>query len=344
MNPLRQTLLSALFFVIPLMASAAPPQPPKIVADAAIRMYFDYDYADPDNAWAPRPKANQTAIFLKKKVLRPVYLSGNAEPDWMIDVEADPQGALCGTGGCPLQIWVKDGDDYRLVMDKQVREWKLHAVQNEKRQWLWVDLHGTACGSFGADECPFAFEWSREGYLMASARYAKASLIHVAALPQAMDNYLSDAPDPPAPLAALIATATEACKSRGGELASEQALANRAPDLNGDGIGDWSFDNGWSYCAFPDSEDFAAKRAEDPCGYLDCRTVLFVSIKAANGTKWRQQDIGKEQYAYRVDPAKGFTPVRLIPLDGHKDNDAEPCGVSTLQFCRIEPIVISPDL
>lgn len=321
-------------FVLSIMLSVAActhaPEPPKVVVDSAMQLYFDYDYDDPDNDGAPRPAPDQARRFVSKKVLRPVNFSGSALPDWVIDVEADPTVAWCGTGGCKLQIWRPEADGaYQKVFDQQVRQWKLKPDKG-----LWVDLHGTACGSYGADACPFAFAWSPEGYVRASTAFASGPVIRGGPLPQALD----DPNGAPEALKGLAEAAQAGCEAAGADMAGEFAVVNRAPDLNGDGVGDWSFDNANSYCVFADDPDYGRTRAFDSCAVMDCVNLLFISEIRSDGVAWKRIDLGRDGYAFRVDKA-GFTAVRLEALPGHGyDDDEAPCSAYDLNRCVVTDI------
>ncbi|ESQ79415.1 hypothetical protein [Asticcacaulis sp. YBE204] len=329
-------ILSALIL---LSAYAHVPEPPKVVVDAAMKLYFDYDYSDPDNAEAPRAAPDQTRHFLKLKVLRPVYFTGNSAPDWMIDVDAEPTAAWCGTGGCALQIWRQGASgEYNKVFDQQVREWKLKPRSGERDRILWVDLHGTSCGSFGSDPCPFAFEWSPEGYVEASPEFTTRMVVRGGPLPQAV--YGSNLVNAPPPLRQKAESAQAACVSAGADLFGSFAVVNRAPDLNGDGIGEWSFDNASSYCTFPNDVDYLNTQAFDSCTVMECSNVLFLSEKRHDGVHWRRMDLGRALYGFKIE-AGGFKLVRITPKPGNDSESDEPCG-SYLKNCVVEDLPITP--
>ena len=305
-------------------------------------LYFDYDYNDPDNAWAHRPAPDQVQRFLKQKVLIPAAISGQEATDWIIDVDADPTPAWCGTGGCNLQIWTADDQGaYRKVFDQQVRDWKLKRIKGERRPWLWVDLHGSACTSFGADACPFAFEWNRQGRFSASARFASTPTVRPGPLPQPTD-FDEERADAPKDLLALADRQQEVCVNAGGDLNGAFRIVNRIPDLNGDGIDDWSFDNAHSYCTFGDDVDFLKSHAFDACARLDCVDQLFLSRQTSQGIHWERISLGTEGYVFRISTS-GFQLFRLIPLQGHGAEATEACGAALPDYCQLSPVAISPD-
>ena len=329
-----------LFVLFALPAWAGSPVPPQVVVDAAMALYFDYDYADPDNAWAPRPAPDQVKRFLQQKVLLPVHFSGQAAPDWMIDVEADPTAAWCGTGGCALQIWTADKNGaYHKVFDQQVRDWKLKPIKGERRRWLWVDLHGSACGSFGADACPFAFEWSPHGQVSASGRFASAPVLRPGPLPQALDHE-SRPVGAPSDVLALADRQQAVCASAGGDLNGAFRTINHTPDLNGDGVDDWSLDAAGVYCTFLDDIDFAKSRAFDACGAFDCIDQIFLSNQTAQGVAWRRVPLGAGGYVFRITKL-GFELLQMEPLPGHEPETDQPCSAEYLDICQFIPVDLS---
>jgi hypothetical protein len=99
-------------FVLPLLVILAAcqaersPQPPAEVRAAVIRQLAEVgvDAGQVDKA---------SGLF------KPVELTSQAAPDWLVDFNVLPNGQLCGTGGCPLQVWVKIGQSpYTLAFDR----------------------------------------------------------------------------------------------------------------------------------------------------------------------------------------------------------------------------------
>lgn len=100
--------------------------------------------------------ATEEALAGAVGLFRPARLTGGAEADWIVDFAAVPTGRLCGTGGCPVQVWTRGyGGRYRLVFDRQALG---HAVVAAPPR-LELELHGVHCGGTGSDPCRQSFSW-----------------------------------------------------------------------------------------------------------------------------------------------------------------------------------------
>jgi hypothetical protein len=69
-------------------------------------------------------------------------------------IRVEPESApsyFCGTGGCPLYLFVSQGNEYIRVWNDLVHAWKPAKVRG--LPGIQFDLHGTACGLAGADAC-----------------------------------------------------------------------------------------------------------------------------------------------------------------------------------------------
>lgn len=129
------------------VAAEAPRPPPEVERSALSRLR--------------KAGATEDALAQGEGLFRPVRLSGAATPDWLVDYAAVPLGRLCGTGGCPLQVWAATpGGRYRVVLDRQVLG---HAVSDTPPA-LRLELHGVHCGGTGSDPCVQHFAW-RDGRL-----------------------------------------------------------------------------------------------------------------------------------------------------------------------------------
>ncbi|WP_140985426.1 hypothetical protein [Asticcacaulis tiandongensis] len=334
--------LAAISFTGP-GAQAAPP--PEVVAEA-IDLYFgDYDYSDPeDAAYAPRPAPNQADIWLRQKVLRTVNLTGGAKPDWMIDVERAPSGSLCGTGGCPLQIWAADDSgSYRQIFADQIGFYKLKPIKGEKHQWLEVNLHGTACGSFGADPCAYGFEWSPQNRIITgSFRFTKTPVVRPAPLPQGHYWDETQADITPPDLIAFLRQQQQICVAQGG-VYDGQAVINRTPDLNGDGIADWSLDATMAYCyrVEPVTED----TSDDDCNRLACVNRLYLSRREDDRVTWHEgPELGTTPYGYELHPNGTVRVVKVVANEKATDDNPYGCDTFTLRDCQLETLNLSPSL
>lgn len=100
--------------------------------------------------------ATEEALAQGEGLFRPVRLTGGAAADWLVDYAAVPTGRLCGTGGCPLQVWTATrGGRYRAVLDRQV----LAYAASDTPPTLRLELHGVHCGGTGSDPCAQVYAW-----------------------------------------------------------------------------------------------------------------------------------------------------------------------------------------
>ena len=90
-----------------------------------------------------------------ERAVKEIDLNGDNSIDWVIDFsdlhcESAPS-YFCGTGGCPLYLFVSQGNEYIRVWNDLVHAWKPAKVRG--LPGIQFDLHGTACGLAGADAC-----------------------------------------------------------------------------------------------------------------------------------------------------------------------------------------------
>lgn len=237
-------------------------------------------------------------------LFKPVDLSSQAAPDWLVNFSALPSAPFCGTGGCPLQVWVKTGQTpYSLAFDRQVLGYDV-ARHSNGRSWLGVELHGVFCGGTGSDACRYHFEWhgnagSPEGYFGAASIWGKPTR-YAGPLVQALPAR--------APIGSPVATALEdyraACAAAGGTAELDDALAF-LPDFNRDGRRELLFDTGWAYCQ-RDGEAVAVSCATDAC-----KSRLFTEH---GGQGWRAAWSG-DPFAYAVDFSQPQPRVLIRPAD-----------------------------
>ena len=319
--------------------------PPYEVMSAAYRLYFHDIDTEPENK--PKPKRHQTDKWVKSGVLRPIYLSNPKSPDWVIDVNREPSSWLCGTGGCPLQIFVKDASGaYVKAYDTHVREWSLKASKTRK-PFLLVDFHGSNCGLSGVEACPFAFEWQAGSGFIESARFTKTVVVRGGALPQAMDA-LKDmyAGKGPKALDDLIVRLHKLCTQQGAVL-DVDSLVSRSPDMNGDGVREWAANFEYAHCSYPPPKDPDAAPIErgDDCQFLACANHLYLSSKQADGSvTWQDHNLDLRDYGFEIRPlAKSgaqFVPILLEPKSGHGPDSDDPCTYYDIKNCLIKPFTL----
>lgn len=246
-----------------LLAACAPGnQPPKEIRDAVA-------------ARASEAGLNAKKILNTKGLFTEADLTTATAPDIIVDYTLIQAGQYCGTGGCPLEIWVKpDNGPYVRKFDRQVLD---HSVKTQDgRTWLRLDVHGIHCGLSGADPCEYAFEWAGD----ANGAFHPASVFFVP------DRYVtpllrpvSDAPvTPPPGVAERVATFEAACRKSEGAPSYEEALSD-LPDVTGDGRRDLLLDAYAVFCKHGDNWD------GPQCGPGECGATVFT--QDADGGPWR---------------------------------------------------------
>jgi hypothetical protein len=287
----RRLIVLPLLVILAACQAERPPQPPAEVRAAVVRQLAEVgvDAGQVDKA---------SGLF------KPVELTSQAAPDWLVDFNVLPNGQLCGTGGCPLQVWVKIGQSpYTLAFDRQALGHEVARHENGRR-WLTVEPHGVLCGGTGSDPCRYHFEWRGEadapdGHFAAASLWGKP-LRYQGPLLQAMPMS--------APAGSNVATALDryraACAAAGGRAVLDDALA-RLPDLNRDGRPELLFDAGQADCQHDDLP------VTMNCPGETCRSQLFTE---AGGQGWRAGWSG-EAFAYTVDFSQPDARLLIRPFD-----------------------------
>lgn len=288
--------MARLIFILPLLAVLAAcqgvraPQPPAEVRAAVVRQLagVGVDAGQVEKA---------TGLF------KPVELTSQAAPDWLVDFNALPNGQLCGTGGCPVQVWVKIGQaPYTLAFDRQALGHEAARHENGRR-WLAVELHGALCGGTGSDPCRYHFEWrgdagAPEGHFAAASIWGKP-LRYEGPLVQALPISA-----PAGAVANVLNAWRAACTEAGGTAVLDDALI-RLPDLNRDGRPELLFDAGRADCLRDDLP------AVMNCAGETCRARLFTE----EGSQDWQAVWSGDPFAYAVDFSQPDARLLIRPAD-----------------------------
>jgi hypothetical protein len=167
--------------------------------------------------------------------IRLVDANGDAVPDYLISLEAISYPGWCGTGGCRTQLWLgRKGSSPLKIFDAQVRETGFRTVAHHRV--LDVDLHGSACHTFGASACPASFVWdSRIGRLVEHRVPDGSGVIRLLRPLESLDRA------PPAPVRTRLQRMAAQCRAAGGKMDAEAVrdAASTVPDIDGDGLRDW---------------------------------------------------------------------------------------------------------
>lgn len=275
-----------------LLAACQAPQeitPPAELIQAVNARFADAAVAHP-------PPASVPGFF------KSISLAGKTA--WVADYTQIPDGRLCGTGGCPLQIWRQEADGrYRLIFDRQVLEYEFAADSGV----LSLQLNGVYCSKTGAEDCTYRLQW-QEGPPPAGARLA------LAVPGEGSQRYVSPIYQPltvaePAsgPVAELLADYRVSCGRAGGQMDLSETLS-LLPDLNGDGRAELLFDAQLGLCE-KDGDYLEASCADDACGL-----VLFTGSE--NG--W-QRAWGGMSKQYALDLSRQSTQLLLGSKECEED-------------------------
>ena len=355
------------WFALGLMAAgpavAATPKPPADVIQATWQFYRDAlpqagpgeDPADYPPPLPATPDAKTVRGWLKTGVLRPIKVTPSPGADWLVDSNRMAIGNYyCGTGGCTIQIWTQAAGGSTKIFDQQVREFSFHWIGKKTgHTWMETDFHGSYCGKTGNEACPWGFEWRDDGRghsgFWGSWRFAKGTVIHPGAPPQAVDPIdNATASGMPQVIVDTIAKNQAACVAWGADSFSKAGVANALPDLNGDGIDDWSYNGAYGACNFdepdPDAEDVSDKPSEhehandDPCTILSCETVIWLSRCQGSDIAWERAPLNPQAYfALRYKAGR----TELLELDnapGVKDDEPGACDTYTIDNCVMTPV------
>ena len=220
------------------------------------------------------------AIARARGLYRPVSLSGGAAPDWLVDMKAAPSGMLCGTGGCPIEVWVQQGGHYRRALSLQVLSYAI-----EPDGHLALKLHGVLCGKTGSDECRYRFGWQ-------AAQGSEGWFLPM--IPPDVPGYTGPVVQALAPsahriseLAAQEAAYAAWCEKRALGTPDTSDAATLLPDLTGDDRPEALFDANRAFCTVTDQ---AGAEQQAPCSEpAICHSVIYTST----GASWRAEPAQK---------------------------------------------------
>jgi len=219
-------------------AAAARPAPPAPAPPVLVRAILADLGDDSKGVTASRVRRG----------LKPVDVDGDGRADYRFDKQALGPG-WCGTGGCWIQLWLGRGAAAPLkILDAQAREIGFRTVRGERI--VDLDLHGSACHTFGAHECPVSFRWDRGlGRLVETATRDGTGIVRFLPTVEGIDG------TPPPAVAAAARAAVQTCTRAGGN-APDGPAAMTVPDVDGDGARDWVLPD--FYCDLPEGASQAA--------------------------------------------------------------------------------------
>jgi hypothetical protein len=153
---IRKLLLACAVLVLAIGTAAAqkaakqPPFDPQNYP-AEIRKSFDA-------ATKECHEADEGKVTFAPDTVRAVDLTGDGRQDFIVSLEnakcSSFASIYCGTGGCPLDIYVALPDGtYRSVFSQQARGYKILPAQGKGPRTIRFDMHGGFCGKYGAAEC-----------------------------------------------------------------------------------------------------------------------------------------------------------------------------------------------
>ena len=179
-------------------------------------------------------------------------------PDYLVDYNEVINTHWCGTGGCNFEIWrgTKGGHPVR-VWNVMVREYTI-AHRNGETVFDF-DFHGGNCGTFGASACPASFAWDG-----AAGRMEERITPSGNSTVRLIDPIPLTRADVPINVMAVSLAASAKCRTN--DTSDEVSLPASIPDIDGDGLRDWSL----------------TIAACDKTGGNELQQILFVTAGNAN--------------------------------------------------------------
>ena len=235
----------------PLAAAHAAEPPAPLVAEASAILAQD---------------KFQSASAMPKGLFRSADVNGDGVKDWIADFMQAQSSYYCGTGGCPLRVWVFEPADqsWRLEVERQSLGYSLPG-----RGRIRLDVHGIYCGGTGGDACALLYAWDGASKTFQQIPTKDGAQVNIWPPRPVRDN------EAPAAVWTQQAAFSTACVLKGGRPDVDQSLI-RIPDINGDGVRDWVFDGNGAYCATPEGDPIMP-----PCNDSECGLNVFVTDPAA---------------------------------------------------------------
>ena len=239
-------------------------------------------------------------------VIRPVDVSHDGKPDWLIDY-TDSGLMYCGTGGCLRTLYVSDGDDYVLAFDEQSHTFDLSRRGGETV--IDVEVHHVFCG-VAEGACGFAWAWDADLKRLVERPNAAGQtlLTHDGGFPPVSEREGSRpvADSLPPELAAVWRESRLTCSSGDDDgFLTHRATFKSVPDLNGDGMRDWLVRK-------PDPCAASPEDTVQPVGF----SVWLTSPDRGPGQAWASEpdhwaviDIATTPARLISNPACGYDPV-----------------------------------
>lgn len=278
------TLIAAYGFAA--AAHAAEPPPP-VLADARAILSGD--------AFSPHVKTG-------KGFYRNVDVNGDGRKDWVLDFMQAQAPAYCGTGGCPLRVWVFNPADQGWTLELAMQHFRYKLPRKAE---MSVDVHHIYCDGDASKDCRLDYVWdaATKTFVQKPGKDGVALPIHA---PRPVREN-----ETPAAVWAAQAAFSAACVIKGGKPDVGNSLVS-VPDLNGDNVRDWVFDGTAAYCATEEGDQIMP-----PCDSGECAVEAFVTDpKAALGAR----RVFRGEHFWRVAYHRGApADLMILPYD-------EACG------------------
>lgn len=254
-----------------------------------------------------------------KGFYRNVDVNGDGKKDWVLDFMQAQAQAYCGTGGCPLRVWVYEpaGQAWNLELAMRHFRYKL-----PRKGEMSVNVHHIYCDGDASKDCRLDYIWdaATRTFVQKPGKDGVALPIHA---PRPVKEN-----EPPAAVWAAQAAFSAACVIKGGKPDVEASLVS-IPDLNGDGMRDWAFDGMAAYCATKEGDQIMP-----PCDGGECALEVFVTDpKATLGARrvYRGDEFWRVAY-HKGAPAD----LMVLPMD-------EACGGPKQKACVYRKAALTLD-